>query len=163
MKLLTLAATALSIASAPAGPLERIAAGESASTILASWCAVHGLPPFRAERLAVTKTSAEHTPAALKPSGRRVTLRRVRLGCGRRTVSTADNWYLPGRLTPAMNARLAISDSPFGQVVQPLGFRRQTLSAHMDAAGRFVIRAVLVDSTGAPFSYVIERYDRRVR
>lgn len=73
-------------------------------------------------------------------------------------MSVADNWYLPGWLTSDMNRRLATTDTPFGLVVRPLVFRRSTLSAGWDRTGHFVVRAVLMDRSGAPFSYVIERY-----
>jgi hypothetical protein len=90
--------------------------------------------------------------------GAAIAYRRVRLACGERTMSEADNWYLPSRLSPDMNRQLAITETPFGLVVRPLAFRRQTLNAAPDAQGRFVIRAELIDRTGKPFSYVIERY-----
>ena len=90
--------------------------------------------------------------------GARIAYRRVRLACGVRTLSVADNWYLPARLSPDMNHQLESSDAPFGLVVRPLAFRRRTLSAAPDAQGHFVIRAELIDRAGAPFSYVVERY-----
>jgi hypothetical protein len=57
--------------------------------------------------------------------------RRVRLTCGAITLSEADNWYVPGRLSAAMNEQLETSDTPFGKVVQPLRFQRHTLSAEL--------------------------------
>ena len=44
-------------------------------------------------------------------------------------LSQADNWYVPGRLTPDMNAQLDGSDTPFGKVVAPLHFQRHTIAA----------------------------------
>jgi hypothetical protein len=35
-----------------------------------------------------------------------VQYRRVELRCGAHILSEADNWYVPGRLTPEMNALL---------------------------------------------------------
>ncbi len=49
-----------------------------------------------------------------------VRYRHVRLACGDRVLSEADNWYVPARLTPEMNAALEGSDAPFGRVVRPL-------------------------------------------
>jgi chorismate-pyruvate lyase len=58
-----------------------------------------------------------------------VRYRRVRLICGDHVLSEADNWYVPARLTPEMNRLLDTTDIAFGRVVQPLKFRRRTLSA----------------------------------
>lgn len=150
---------ALLIAAAPPGPLDRIAAGESASAVLDNWCLAHGYSHLRAQRLFERREPDSGVRAALRAGGSAtIAYRRVRLACDDRTMSVADNWYLPARLTPAMNGQLAASDAPFGLVVKPLAFRRRTLSAAGDAQGRFAIRAELIDRSGAPFSYVIERY-----
>jgi hypothetical protein len=146
------------IAAAAPGPLDRIAAGESASVVLDSWCLAHGLPRLHAQRLAQRKAADRGVRLALRAGGNAsIAFRRVRLACGGQTMSEADNWYLPSELTPDMNRRLAASDAPFGLVVRPLAFRRRTIATSNDH-GRLVVRAVLVDRTGAPFSYVIERY-----
>jgi hypothetical protein len=55
----------------------------------------------------------------------------VRLTCGDRVLSEADNWYVPARLTPEMNRVLDTTDTAFGRAVQPLNFRRRTLSAKL--------------------------------
>jgi len=57
--------------------------------------------------------------------------RRVRLKCGTRVLSEADNWYVPARLTAEMNQALDTSDIAFGRAVQALQFRRRTLSAEL--------------------------------
>jgi len=107
----------------------------------------------------------------------------VRLRCGDLVLSEADNWYVPARLTPAMNAALDTSDIAFGRAVQPLHFKRQTLSAKLlwsplpedwgtraaavkatpgaaIAIPDHVIehRAVLHLPDGTPFSEVVEDY-----
>ncbi len=56
----------------------------------------------------------------VKP-GAELRYRRVQLVCGSRVLSEADNWYLPGHLSPAMNQVLDSTDEPFGRVVGPLG------------------------------------------
>ena len=53
----------------------------------------------------------------------------MRLRCGERTLSEADNWYVPSRLTVDMNRLLDTTDAPFGRVVQALEPYRQTLAA----------------------------------
>jgi hypothetical protein len=111
--------------------------------------------------------------------------RHVRLVCGARVLSEADNWYVPARLTPDMNRRLDATDEPFGRVVKALGFRRQTLSAELlwsplppgwesaqgirreTAAPRIpaaLLRhtAVLYTSEQKPFSVVVETYTSAV-
>jgi len=142
--------------------------GESATAVLARWCAEHRLadPP----RIVALRDRAARHPAppsvrrALHARGReRVAYRRVSLACGRRVLSQADNWYLPSRLTAGMNATLETTDTPFGQVVAPLGFHRVTLGAVRPrspppGAPIFDISAVLVAADGRPFSVVRESY-----
>lgn len=111
-----------------------------------------------------------------------VRYRRVKLRCGALVLSEADNWYVPGRLTPEMNKLLDIRDTPFGRVVKSLDFRRATLSARvlspllppgweaMPPAGIEDLgepclparllehRALLTLPDGTPFSEVVETY-----
>ena len=112
--------------------------------------------------------------------------RRVRLKCGDRTLSEADNWYVPSRLTPEMNHVLETTDTPFGKAVADLHFRRHTLKADLlwrplpkgwemgapptpDTSGALVApphvlehRAVLSLPDGEPFSEVVETYTGEV-
>ena len=55
--------------------------------------------------------------------------RHVRLRCGAHVLSDADNWYVPGRLTAAINRQLDTTDIPFGRAAKPLQFRRFTLAS----------------------------------
>jgi hypothetical protein len=159
----------------------------SATLTLERWCGSHHLA-------AEAKVVAERVRGVDKPlpEGAReqlgigpdesVRYRRVQLACGSHVLSEADNWYVPGRLTDTMNYELDTTDTPFGKVVQPLHFRRQTLSAellwsplpqgwesgaplppsHADALAipHFVLqhRAVLYDQANRPFSLVVESY-----
>jgi len=166
---------------------------DSATLTLEHWCAAHALavpPRIVAER--VTGSDKVATPEQRAELGvtptETIRYRRVRLRCGTVVLSEADNWYVPGRLTPAMNAQLDGSDVPFGKVVQALHFRRHTLSSTLlwsplpegwemksaaardgDAAARIPIpehllqhRAVLVLPDGTPFSEVVETYTGNV-
>ena len=163
--------------------------GDSATLTLDSWCARHHLAP------AGTRVIAERVRGADKPvtaelradlqvgADEAVRYRHVRLRCGDHVLSEADNWYVPSRLTPAMNAALDTSDIAFGRAVQPLHFRRQTLSAKLlwsplpadwderaapveAGAGAGIAipdhviehRAVLRLPDGTPFSEVVEDY-----
>jgi hypothetical protein len=166
-------------------------AHDSATLTIERWCADHRLAdPARviAERVRdADKTASAEVRAALdvKPD-EKLGYRRVRLECGDRVLSEADNWYVPSRLTPEMNHALETTDTPFGKAVAALHFRRHTLSANllwrplpegweMDAtptpkeAGALTIpdhllehRAVLSTPNGEPFSEVVETYTGEV-
>jgi hypothetical protein len=164
---------------------------DSATLTLERWCADHRLgDPARivAERVRdADKPATADVRAALdvkadEPLG----YRRVRLKCGERVLSEADNWYVPARLTPEMNGVLETTDTPFGKAVAALRFRRRTLSAelmwsplpkgwetgattHAATAGALAVpehvlehRAVLSLPDGEPFSEVVETYTGEV-
>lgn len=98
--------------------------------------------------------------------------RRVQLACADQVLSEADNWYLPGHLTPEMNRILETTETPFGVVVRPLDFRRRTLRTdllirpgHDWPWHRWTLpaeilrhRAVLSTPDGQVFSLVVETY-----
>lgn len=158
-------------------------ANTSATATLERWCAQHGIAEpaiVRAARVREAEGPAPEEARALLAvgPGTPVRHRRVRLACGAVVLSEADNYYLPERLTPEMNALLDDTDTPFGKVVRSLDFRRRTLEARLlwtpaeagagapDGAGAslpippFVLahRAVLTLPDGTPFSALIERY-----
>lgn len=171
-RLLPLAALALSACARPQLPaFERtLAAQDSATAALGQWCADRRLatpPVIRAERL----TDATPPPPGLRAllqaaPDEPLAMRRVRLRCGNVVLSEAWNWYRPARLTPAMNATLDSSDTPFGRVAAPLGFRRERLSsrrgrAHGCPAGTILShRALLRLPDGQPLALVTECYAR---
>ncbi|MDO9428089.1 MAG: hypothetical protein Q7T93_14810 [Methylobacterium sp.] len=149
----------------------RLLVGSSATAVLEAWCAERGLPG--------AALVAERIPRPDKPLGavqrRRLGLgpdetaryRRVRLVCGPHVLSVADNWYVPGRLTPAMNQNLAATGVPFGRVVQALLPTRRTLAVHpLGSAAAppaadtplFTVAAVLATPDGVPFCEVDETY-----
>lgn len=159
---------------------------DSATATLQNWCDAHG--PGGGVRIMARRISGADKPAGRAERrdlkvGRKamVAYRRVELVCGDKVLSEADNWYLPGRLTPEMNAALTGTQTPFGVVVKPLNFRRRTLSSEplpgwMAQVGQgssaaptrpgFLVlpheilrhRAVLTTPDGAPFSLVVESY-----
>ena len=107
---------------------------DSATETLRRWCSDHQLGPaemITAERIhGLDKPPDPAVLSALGVSpGETVRYRRVRLACGARVLSEADNWYRPGMLTPEMNRQLDETDHPFGVVVKALGFHRRTLAA----------------------------------
>ncbi len=150
---------------------QRVLAGPSATGTLESWCAEHGLAEQARVRAVRVHGQDKAAPAdVLKAlgagAGTPLRYRRVQLVCGNRVLSEADNWYLPDRLSTAMNQVLDSSDEPFGRVVGPLGFQRQTLADQTfwpprgegDDGVILEVRALLRDRQQQPFSYVIESY-----
>ena len=166
-------------------------AHDSATLTIERWCADHRLAdPARivAERVsdAAKPASAEVREALDVKPDEPLGYRRVRLKCGDRVLSEADNWYVPARLTPEMNHVLDATETPFGKAVAALHFRRHTLSADLlwrplpkgwemgatpaaREAGMLTIpdhvlehRAVLSTPDGEPFSEVVETYTGEV-
>ncbi len=166
-------------------------ASASATRTLEDWCADHRMA-------AEPKVCARRIAGAFKeisPESRRrlaigedapVKYRRVELLCGERILSDADNWYVPGRLTPEMNARLEATDQSFGSVVADLRPHRRTIAARRlwrplpegweltappaDPQAEelaipthlFQHRALLAKADGQPFSEVVENYRRDI-
>ncbi len=164
---------------------------DSATVTLERWCSAHHLAsPARvtAERV----RDAQKSPTEIQRQHLRVMptdevrYRRVRLRCGTVVLSEADNWYVPARLTPAMNKLLDTTATPFGLVVQPLHFQRHTISSEVlwqflppgwemrsssetPAASALCFppqvlehRALLTLPDGTPFSEVVETYTSEV-
>lgn len=154
----------------------RLLRNPSATLTLDQWCADHHLAPegskIVAERVRGEDRPADSAVRRLLRVGpeQPVAYRRVRLRCGERVLSEADNWYVPALLTPEMNRTLDTTDTSFGRVVAPLGFRRETLSATLPAGtpsaqrsatpSRYLLqhRAVLLLPDGRPFSALVESY-----
>jgi hypothetical protein len=169
----------------------RLLASRSATATLEGWCGGHGIAA------APARLSARLVPGADKPAeaatrqrlgigpDEPLRYRRVRLACGDRVLSEADNWYVPARLTPEMNRLLETTDTPFGRAVQPLGPTRQTVAADLlwqplpddweqaapppAACGAQAVpehwlrhRAVLFTASREPFSEVVETYTAAV-
>jgi len=157
----------------PASPvdgLERmLASHDSATAALEQWCEQQGLAnPAR--------VIAQQAPGQLvnEPADLRALLdidaaellgsRHVRLTCGDRLLSQAQNWYVPSRLTPEMNAVLASTTTPFGKVAAPLGFKRELIETRRgsgpDCPADTVLfqRALLRLPDGRPLAHVLECY-----
>jgi hypothetical protein len=163
---------------------------DSATLTLERWCDSHRLAsPPRIVALRVPDVDKPPTPEQRRELGVTpadpVRYRRVKLMCGALVLSEADNWYVPGRLTPEMNKLLETTDNPFGVVVRALHFQRHTLAAtllwlplpagwEMNPSARDLVtdqpmpsqllehRAVLTLPDGTPFSEVVETYTDNV-
>jgi len=162
-------------------------ASRSATDTLADWCGAHHM----ASKPKITARLERDVQKPLTPAQRQdldigpmepVVYRRVELACGEHILSQADNWYVPSRLTAAMNQALLSSDTPFGWIVRPLHPRRQTIAVislwHPLAAGwemqpppasdpahplaippvLFEHRAIVYGQDGRPISEVDESY-----
>jgi chorismate-pyruvate lyase len=168
---------------------------DSATLTLERWCADQRLAPSAASpRIVVERvksadkapTDEQRTQLGVKDTDT-VRYRKVKLLCGTVVLSEADNWYVPDRLTPQINKVLDTTDTPFGRAVQPLNFRRHTLSAQVLApllpdrwwelsatelatqsaqlclpAHVLEHRAILSLPDGTPFSEVVETYTANV-
>ncbi|HEY1750864.1 MAG TPA: hypothetical protein VGG29_06355 [Caulobacteraceae bacterium] len=152
-----------------------LAAEPSATAVLQRWCARQSLadPP----RIVAKRDLAHDKPATAAVRGllraapdEPIRYRKVALACGRHLLSRADNWYRPDRLTAQMNAELDSTDHPFGAVVRPLDFHRESLEAKVllqPGALRVpaaIIRnkALLETPDGTPFSLVVETYSKAI-
>lgn len=170
-----------------------VLASRSATLTIEKWCADHRLA-------AVARISAHLIRGVDKPPSAEqrqrlgigadepVRYRRVELWCGEHILSIADNWYVPARLTDAMNRLLDTTDTPFGKAVLALAPTRHTfavnllwsplpagweLGAPVSKAGPspgtlaipdalFEHRALLTTKDNLPFSEVDEVYQRGI-
>jgi chorismate-pyruvate lyase len=170
-----------------------LGATDSATLFLEDWCGRYGLAPTAkivARRVPgeVPLTEAQRQELEITDTAEPVVYRRVQLVCGDQVLSEADNWYLPNRLTPEINATLTGTDTPFGRAIRPLGPSRRTLSstvlwqalpegwermpsaqlagwaaaasapAYDPAAALFENRAIVLRRDGKPISEVRETY-----
>jgi len=160
----------------------------SATSALERWCGAHRLAD---EPRVVARVLGSEDPGAGAELRKRLEVdaseplryRRVELRCGERLLSVAENWYVPARLTPAMNEQLRTSDTPFGKVVRPLEPYRRTFEVRQlwsplpegwergaaiepedgsleIPAALFEHRALLYGKAHQPFAVVHETYQR---
>ena len=160
---------------------------DSATATLTRWCGDHQLAP-QAKIVALqvpgdVPADAQVLQALNAGPDTPIRHRRVKLACGDRVLSEADNWYLPGKLTPDMNRTLDTTTTPFGAVVKSLNFQRRTLSAQllfsplpagwylsppparaedMAVPHQVIQHRAVLTTAGEPFSYVIETYTDKV-
>ena len=154
------------------------------------WCTQHHMASVpqlvaHADRVANRPASTADRAALGVGPGEPLRYRRVELACGTHVLSEAENWYVPARLTPAMNAALERSDIPFGRVIRPLGPSRTTLGVErlwsplpadweMTGARHFASRALAIphalfrhralvtDARHRPIALVVETYTREI-
>jgi hypothetical protein len=160
---------------------------DSATATLTRWCADLRLAP-EAKIIALQEPGdvppdAQVLQALKAGPDTPIHHRRVKLACGDRVLSEADNWYLPGKLTAEMNHTLDTTTTPFGAAVKGLNFQRRTLSASllfnplpagwdpsppptaaevMTVPHQVIQHRAVLTAAGEPFSYVIETYTDKV-
>lgn len=168
-----------------------ILASTSATLTLEKWCADHAMSSkakvtAHLQRGIVKEATAAQRERLQVGADTPVKYRRVQLYCGDHLLSEADNWYVPDRLSAAMNRLLDETDTPFGKAVLPLSPYRRTFdtktlwsplpdkwetslaSVAAAVAGStleipaalFEHSAVLYTGTHLPFSEVRETYQR---
>jgi chorismate-pyruvate lyase len=133
----------------------------SATQVLTQWCgALHFADPavVRAEKAVDTGAPADVRALLQAGAAEQVAHRHVRLTCGGHVLSEADNWYVPVRLSGAMNQALQTTDTPFGTVVKPLDFHRRTLAAAPAPGTALQVKALLLTPDETPISLVVENY-----
>jgi chorismate-pyruvate lyase len=167
-------------------------ASSSATRTLESWCVEHRLAVPARVFATVSQTRQRRALALDRAlldirSDEAVRYRHVALACGTHVLSEADNWYVPSRLTPAMNRMLETTRTPFGRAIAALKPSRQILSVeqlwsplpvgwemgavHLQEAraGKLAIppflfrhRAIVFDGAHRPIALVVETYTREV-
>lgn len=146
-----------------------LAAQDSATAALTGWCGANRIAsPARITAQPVIGENRAEPPglrgALAVGAGEPLAYRHVRLSCGSAVLSEAHNWYVPARLTPAMNAALAGGNTPFGTVAAPLRFTRERLEARRGALpgcpADTVLshRAMLRLPDGQPLAVLLECY-----
>ncbi|QIG81787.1 hypothetical protein G5C33_04620 [Sphingosinithalassobacter tenebrarum] len=145
-----------------------LAAGPTATIVLQRRC---GDVPVRADvdrALTVAPNAAQRARLEVD-ADTPVIYRRVRLMCGERLLSVAENWFVPGRLAPDMQAALADSDRPYGEVIAPLAPRRVPLRTVRlwDGQGNVPDAVLQIDALvqagdGRALALVSETYQRGV-
>ncbi|MGH6818118.1 MAG: hypothetical protein ACREC1_05030 [Methylovirgula sp.] len=166
-------------------------ASSSATQTLETWCAAHHMAKDATLYAHLQRGVQKLLPAAERARldigpHERIIYRRVDLACGDYVLSRADNWYVPSRLTPAMDKELTSTDIPFGRVIKDLHPRRQTFAvtilwhplpvgwemgpAPPNRSGAelaippvlFEHRAIVYAGDGKPISEVDEHYTRDI-
>ncbi|PKB19417.1 hypothetical protein B0I00_1650 [Novosphingobium kunmingense] len=146
-----------------------LAATPSATRALEQWCAARGIA--EQPKVIARQIKGERAP---DPSDLRDRLavsaatalgyRNVELVCGDRVLSVAHNWYVRERLTEEMNAALESSEVPFGKVVGPLRFTRETIASRHGPEPTCPTDTILSQvallraETGEPLALVTECY-----
>jgi chorismate-pyruvate lyase len=174
---MTLAAASLSLAgcahSAPDAVISafetNLAAHASATEALSQWCKARGIDPAGQITVQFVDGADQAPPPDLRDTlgvsaDEPLSYRHVKLVCGTAVLSEAHNWFVPARLNPEMNRRLAETDIPFGRVAASLAFTREPIASARrgdtgcPAGAISTHRALLRLPSGQPLALVVECY-----
>ena len=143
----------------------RLIAIATATEALLAWCDEHGLSagPITVDirqRFSPAVVPDDVLPALALDPDETVHYRQVRLMRGMLPLATAENWFVPQRLTATMNEALSGSDIPFGRVIAPLQPSRRTLAAHLQPRPDIILDhvAVIISKNGTVLAFVKESY-----
>jgi hypothetical protein len=143
----------------------RLIAGATATDTLLAWCDEHGLSegPITVEirqRFAPAVVPDEVLQALELDPGDTIHYRQVRLMRGSLALAAAENWFVPQRLTAAMNEALIETNVPFGRVIAPLQPARRLLAVHPQPHAEIILHhsAVILSKPGTALAFVKESY-----
>ena len=143
----------------------RLIAGATATDTLLAWCDEHGLSAGP-----ITVEIEQHFAPAVVPDevlqaleldpGDTIHYRQVRLMRGSLALAAAENWFVPQRLTAAMNEALIETNVPFGRVIAPLQPARRLLAVHPQPHAEIILHhsAVILSKPGTALAFVKESY-----
>lgn len=108
--------------------------GDSEKQTLEHWCVSHRLvsnPQIAIERVLDAEELPTEAQRKMLATAEKepVRHRKVRVRCGSSVLLEADDWYLPSRVSPQVNALLEGTELPLQRAVQIAHFKRRTLSA----------------------------------
>ncbi|MHA6721065.1 chorismate--pyruvate lyase family protein [Sphingomonas sp. RS6] len=153
-----IATVAVQMAEAAADLSRELLASPTATAVLQRRCDA----PIRAivDRKAARPASPEQRARLNVGADERIAYRSVVLSCAGTPLSVAENWYVPSRLTPAMNAALETGDVPFGAVVRGLQPHRRPIEQQLTGTAPYVLRhrALVLDGRDRPIAEVVENY-----
>jgi chorismate-pyruvate lyase len=139
--------------------------GGTATAALSAWCGGAEISARLIASEQVAISDARRETLTVDPLAA-LAYRYVALTCGGLTLSHAHNWYVPGRLSAAMNEALGATNTPFGAVIAPLAPRRETITINRlwqsaDALGPLLgLEAIVYSGDGLPLAFVVETYER---
>ena len=143
----------------------RLIAGATATATLLAWCDEHGLSsgPITVEieqHFAPAVVPDAVLPALELDPGEAIHYRQVRLMRGSLPLAAAENWFVPQRLTAAMNEALIRTNVPFGRVIAPLQPARRLLAVHPQPHAEIILvqSAVILSKAGTALAFVKESY-----
>ena len=143
----------------------RLIAGATATDTLLAWCDEHGLSegPITVEisqSFAPAVVPDEVLPALELDPSDTIHYRQVRLMRGSLPLAAAENWFVPQRLTAAMNEALIETNVPFGRVIAPLQPARRLLAVHPQPHAEIILHhsAVILSKPGTALAFVKESY-----